>query len=366
MALSHGHRRRDVLKAGSAGLVVGLAGCPTRNSEDRDEIIVGAPGEGTIGYTAATSIVSILEDGGYDNLNVRVEAGVSSEEGVRQVGSANFPMSIVTSTGAYSASENIYYEADFDSNPVEYEPMQVFHQNEINVSVGSYASVDAEEVTLDDLEGLTFAQGPAGVGRLWILTLTEPLGLEPTGLNDAGIDTEIVAYTDIPTGVREGRFDIYPAYFVSRMGAPGWLQELTADEDSRVLDYTDEARENVEDSPFAMVEIPAEDVFEHDNVGVDTIPTASLYHMHVSGSHTSQELIYEYTKAVFENAEAFRDAHAGFHLFTEDADWVVNEAIAALDSTPVHPGAVQYYEEVGAWDDQAPVGEVDDDPEFTL
>jgi TRAP transporter TAXI family solute receptor len=61
----------------------------------------------------------------------------------------------------------------------------------------------------------------------------------------------------------------------------------------------------------------------------------------VTPSSMSDKIVYEVTKAVFENFNTFKRLHPSFSALTKQ-----DMASAAL-SAPLHPGAVKYYKEVG-------------------
>ena len=77
--------------------------------------------------------------------------------------------------------------------------------------------------------------------------------------------------------------------------------------------------------------------------GVDEdAATVSVRATLIASADLSDEVVYELTKALFENQEAMATAHAKFEELSLET---------ALDGIDVefHPGAQQYYEEVGAW-----------------
>jgi hypothetical protein len=61
----------------------------------------------------------------------------------------------------------------------------------------------------------------------------------------------------------------------------------------------------------------------------------------VSSTNTSDETVYEITKAVFENFDRFRRLHPAFANLNKE-DMIKNNL-----SAPLHPGAVKYYKEAG-------------------
>lgn len=355
--------RRRLLASGAAGAIALTAGC-IGGGDDDDEVStdyrIATAEEGSIGYTAATAVVSILEDTDL-GISLRAEPGVGSVEGLRRVGSADLPLQVTTTQATFTGAQSIDYLEDFESDPVDYKPQHVFAFAEVNQSIGSWAGVGASSLTVDEVDGLSYTRGPTDVGRLWSNPLAAILDVGIDEL-DTVVDLPTSAYTDIPTGVRDGRFDLFPAYYVSRIAAPGWLQELVSDSDMRVVDFPSDGPSNLDGTPFGYVEVPVDAIFDHDP-GVDPIPTATDTVV-VSGSRAvSEDAIYEMVKASMEDSETIIDAHAGFHLL--EPEWMVEKFLAASD-VPVHPGTARYLQEEGYWDDDLTEGEVDDSPQYGI
>jgi len=61
------------------------------------------------------------------------------------------------------------------------------------------------------------------------------------------------------------------------------------------------------------------------------------------GSHVSDEVVYQFIKAMRENKKGLVEGHPNFNRFME------NEAGKVQPRLPHHPGAVKYYKEAGIW-----------------
>jgi TRAP transporter TAXI family solute receptor len=62
----------------------------------------------------------------------------------------------------------------------------------------------------------------------------------------------------------------------------------------------------------------------------------------ITSADTDEELVYQVTKALYENREAVVDRHAAGRAINPDN--VVRDT-----GTEFHPGAVRYYQEIGIW-----------------
>ena len=61
----------------------------------------------------------------------------------------------------------------------------------------------------------------------------------------------------------------------------------------------------------------------------------------VSSAEVPEEVVYQVTKAVFENFEDFKKLHPAFGTLQKED--MVTQALSA----PLHPGAEKYYKEAG-------------------
>lgn len=69
-------------------------------------------------------------------------------------------------------------------------------------------------------------------------------------------------------------------------------------------------------------------------------PTFGLSNGLVVSADVPEQLVYAMTKAVFENLETLRRVHAGFNSLSP-------ETVLDGFSSPLHPGALRYYREIG-------------------
>lgn len=61
----------------------------------------------------------------------------------------------------------------------------------------------------------------------------------------------------------------------------------------------------------------------------------------VTSADVSDDVVYELTRAVFENLETFRNLHPAFSVLTKEG--MIVDGLSA----PLHAGAERYYREVG-------------------
>ncbi|WP_254838437.1 TAXI family TRAP transporter solute-binding subunit [Natronomonas marina] len=377
--------RRQWLKAlaaaGSAASLSALAGCSSEDpgspddgngngngngnddgngngddgSTDQMTVTISSTSEGTMGFTALNGYAQIMNDVG-SRLQLRVEPASGNIESARLLARGDMPLATGTNGTIWSAANAEDMEGDFGSNPLpeNRRPQQVLPWAELNFYFATTEDTGITDMSQESLEGKTIATGPVGATGTW----TAPLKVAGIDLDSVELVSEEFGQT--PTALREGRVDVIPAYTVSRATVPGWLQELTGDDSITIPTFTDEQLDALSGAYYSNVELAASDTWQAD-VGMDQIPTATTGYQTISTRHTSPEITYEYVKTLFDNQQRVQDFHAGLALFAPE--FAVNNLVS---SVPVHPGAVQYFEEEGVWDDSLTVGEVDDDPKFTF
>lgn len=324
-------------------------------SNDQMTVTISSTSEGTMAYTALNGYAQIMNDVG-SRLQLRVEPASGNIESARLLARGDMPLATGTNGTIWSAFNAEDMEGDFGSDPLpeDRRPQQVLPWAELNFYFATTEETGITDMSQESLQGKTIATGPVGATGTW----TAPLQIAGIDLDSVELVNEEFGQT--PTALREGRVDLIPAYTVSRSTVPGWLQELTGDENVRIPPFTEEQQTALSDAYYSNVALQASDTWETD-VGIDEIPTATTGYQTISTQHTSEEITYEYVKTLFDNQQRVQDFHAGLTLFAPE--FAVNNLVS---SVPVHPGAVEYYKEVEVWDDSLTVGEIDDNPKFTF
>ncbi len=128
--------------------------------------------------------------------------------------------------------------------------------------------------------------------------------------------------------------------FIYMVGHPnGSIKEATTSCDAKLVPVTGpEIDKIVANNPYyTYTNVPA-GMYRGTDTDVKSFGVAATL---VSTSDVSDDVVYNVTKAVFENFDTFKRLHPAFaHLKKEDM-------VKAGLSIPLHPGAVKYYKEVG-------------------
>ena len=191
---------------------------------------------------------------------------------------------------------------------------------------------DSPIQSMSDLVGKKVCMGPAGNGAIAVADII----WGKYGFTKEDVKTTYVAYDDGITQLEDGNMD---AVVIQTAIPASAIQQLAAGNKAyRLLDVDEE--------------IANELCEEYGYFGYGTIDT-SVYDNMPQGAHTmyisnmvavradlDEDLVYEMTKAIFENLEIVQSSHkAASGLTLENAVRV---------SIPMHPGAERYFKEIGA------------------
>ena len=106
---------------------------------------------------------------------------------------------------------------------------------------------------------------------------------------------------------------------------------------------------------IGVIRVPAK-LFKRD-MGMEEIPSIGNVYGWSFAPAADAEMVYQFVKACFENAEKLVELARPFSLFSSDPKGTVLVGLNACGkAAPVHPGAAKYYQEIGIWDASWVVG----------
>ena len=193
---------------------------------------------------------------------------------------------------------------------------------------------DAAINDLRDLPGKRINLGNAGSGQLQnALDVLQALGIDP----DSDIQAERLRAAEAPRMLQDGRID---AFFYTVGHPAGAITETTSGKRQvRLLDIV-----GVEDllarSPYySVATIPAGTYPQAVDGDRETTSIGMLTTL-VSSAAVDEEVVYQVTRAVFEQLDTLRTLHPALTGLTP-------EGMVDGLSAPLHPGARRYYDEAG-------------------
>ena len=182
--------------------------------------------------------------------------------------------------------------------------------------------------SVEDLEGRTVSVGAPGSGTY----INAEQILEVHGLTMDDIDAQNLDFGESTGGIQDGNID---AAFITAGTPTGAVEGLSATIDVAIVPFTqDKIDELVDEYPYY-----APDTVEAGTYGLDEdVETVAVLAMLAVSDSLSEDLVYDMTKAIYENAEGM--AHEKSSFITLDN---------ALDGIGIdlHPGAQKYFDEEG-------------------
>jgi len=186
--------------------------------------------------------------------------------------------------------------------------------------------------SLDDMRGKRVSVGAPGSGT----EVNAAAVLAAAGMSYDDIDEQRLNFNETADALANGDID---AGFWS-VGAPtSSILNLATTQSIQIIELSDEQIAAAQEAnPLFARTTLAGGIYE----GVDAdVTVLGVPNVLVASAEMSDDLAYEITKAMFENVADLRAVHPA-------ANQTTVEFTLAATPIPLHPGAVRYYEEIGA------------------
>ncbi len=185
--------------------------------------------------------------------------------------------------------------------------------------------------SVEDLAGEAVIVGDVGSGT----ELNAQQVLEAYGMTFDDVQKQNGDFTAVSDGIKDAKI----AAGFTTAGAPTTsIVELSTTNDFELISLSQDAVDYLTSTYSFYVQ---EDLPVGTYTGIDEVITCvAVKAALVASEDLSEDVVYEFTKALFENLDDLKAGHAKFELVSAET---------ALDgaSAPVHPGALKYYEEIG-------------------
>ena len=195
------------------------------------------------------------------------------------------------------------------------------------------ARADAGIETFDDLKGKRVNVGNPGSGQR--STMEVVMNAKGWSMDDFQLASELKS-AEQAQALCDNKIDA----MVFTVGHPsGSIQEATTTCQTKLIPVSGpEIDQLVSDNPYYAKALIPGGMYAGTDEDVETFGVKATF---VASAETPDDVVYEVTRAVFENFEDFKKLHPAFaNLQKED---MVTEALSA----PLHPGAEKYYQEAG-------------------
>ena len=275
-------------------------------------------------YAFGTAVANILgEKTGY---NFTVQSTGASKANIQLIAAGEVELAIAQNDVmdyAYNGTDLFAGEQTQD-----FSAMAALYAEVVQIVVNP----DAGITSVADLAGKNVSVGDAGSG----VEFNAKQILAAYGISFDDINKQNLGFGPSADAFKDGKID---AFFCTAGAPTTAIMDLAATNNFTILTIDDEhAAQLIADYPFyTQYPIPAG---TYENIAEDVVTLAVKATFLVSND-LSEEVVYEMTKALFENVDEIKAAHA------KGAELDLSYAVEGI-SVPFHPGAEKYFREVGA------------------
>lgn len=297
----------------------------TASAQDKAFITIGTGGQTGVYYVVGQSICRLVNRD--TDLKCTAPSTGGSVANLNAIISGDQDMGVAQSDMQFNA-----YNGEGPWEGDAYEKLRsVFSLHPEPLTV--VARADSGIKTFDDLQGKRVNVGNPGSGQ----RATMEIVMEAKGwtMSDFSLASELR-----PAEQSAALCDNNVDAIVYTVGHPnGSIQEATTTCDSVVVPVTGpEIDQLIEDNPYyAPATIPG-DMYKGNPDDVETFGVLATF---VTSSDEPEEVVYEVTKAVFDNFDRFKGLHPAFGILDTEA------MTSAGLSAPLHEGAERYFREQG-------------------
>ncbi len=195
------------------------------------------------------------------------------------------------------------------------------------------AAVDKKIFSVKDLKGKKVNIGAFGTGqRQNAIEVLKALGID----YEKDFQAESLKASEAPSMLQDSRID---AFFFTVGHPNGAIQQATNGGTKVNFVPIEGVDDLIKNNPYyTKVEIP---VKNYPNAKNDkNVPSIGMKALLVTSENVAEDVVYQVTKEIFENLDAFRKLHPALEDLSQE------NMIEAM-SAPIHKGALKYYKEIG-------------------
>ncbi|HLS19162.1 MAG TPA: TAXI family TRAP transporter solute-binding subunit [Paracoccaceae bacterium] len=311
--------RRVGLIAAAAALAV------TSTASAQDFITIGTGGQTGVYYVVGQSVCRLVNRD--TDLKCTAPSTGGSVANINAIIAGDQDMGVAQSDMQFNAYNG---EGPWEGEPFEdLRAMFSLHPEPLTI----VARADSGIETFDDLKGKRVNVGNPGSGQ----RATMEIVMEAKGwtMDDFSLASELR-----PAEQSAALCDNNVDAIVYTVGHPnGSIQEATTTCDSVIVPVTGpEIDKLIEENPYYAPAMIPGDMYKGNPEPVETFGVLATF---VTSAKESEELVYQVTKAVFDNFDRFKGLHPAFGILEAEA-----MTTAGL-SAPLHEGAERYFREQG-------------------
>ena len=300
---------------------VALTGC----APQKTNLILATGGTSGTYYPFGGAIAQIFNSK-ITNMNVTAQSTGASVENLKLIGKKEAELAIVQNDMTDYAYNGV--EAFKDGKVENVRAIATLYPEVIQIVASAESGINS----LTDIKAKKFSVGAPGSG----VEANARQMFEVMGMTYNDFTANYLSFSESADSFKDKHIDGF--LFVS--GIPNAaIQDITATSELKFVSLSDDAISKiVEKYPFyTPYTIPA-GTYKGQDTDVKTVAVNATL---VVGAEVSDKVVYDLTKALFENQAELATAHAKGKLLS------LETAVKGV-SVPYHPGAEKYYKEVGA------------------
>lgn len=289
-------------------------------------VTIGAGAVTGVYFPTAGAIAKIVTEGKESHrVHVTVESTGGSAYNVNAMSGQDLDMGLVQSDVGHMAYNGV---GDFAGRPVtKLRSVFSLHPEPFHI----VARKDRGIASFADLKGKKINVGNPGSGQR--LTAEELFAVAALGMDD--IDVGGLKASEAPDYLRDGRIDAY--FYTVGVGAANIVDVANA-VDVAIIPVPDGVVAKLrEGRPYYVSAAIPGGVYPGND---DPVKTFAVKATLLATADTSEAVVYNVVRSVFENFDRFRATHPALAELT-------HESMLEGLSAPFHPGAAQYYRERG-------------------
>ncbi|QNU05055.1 TAXI family TRAP transporter solute-binding subunit [Peribacillus butanolivorans] len=278
-------------------------------------------GTGGTYYPLGGQIGNIISDNTKANITPQTSGASAENMETLRVGEAEIAFS-QTDIGAYA----IEGKEMFEGKPIDnIQAISSLYPETVQLVTTAKSGIKS----VSDLKGKKVSVGAPGSGAY----INAMQILEVHGLSDKDIKAQNLSFDESTDGIQAGNID---AAFITAGTPTGAVEALSVQNDIIIIPMADDKVQALVDKyPYY-----AEDTIPSGTYKIKSdIKTVAVKAMLVVSKDLDEELVYEMTKAIYENTDKI--THAKGKFITPET------ALEGLGDMELHPGAAKYFKEKG-------------------
>ncbi|GIN13299.1 C4-dicarboxylate ABC transporter substrate-binding protein [Shouchella clausii] len=271
-------------------------------------------------YPLGGEMANFISDG--TGVETTAQSSNASAENVAQLSSGDAEIAFVQTDVMSNAVEGVN---SFEGEPVDNVlALGSLYPETIQIVTTADSGIESVE----DLAGKSVSVGAPGSGTY----VNAEQILEIHGMSMDDINQQPLSFDESTSGIQDGNID---AAFITAGTPTGAVEGLSATNEVSIVPIDeDKVNELIETYPYY-----ASDVIEAGTYGMENeVQTVAVLAMIAVSDTLSEDLVYNMTKSIYENAENMAHEKAQFIKLENALDGI---------GTEVHPGAQRYYDEQG-------------------